>query len=383
MLCCFFASCGVTKKLSNERLISKTVVSHYAVDEQSDLPIKSHLEKVDTFYYNSDKISYREVELTFGIENPNRITSYMLYLVEFDNDGKMAKVDAYYIPQKPDGSLVNPNHIKKGTGQSVERWLYTYNDIGDKIESQYYSRNDREDHKMRRKTIYSYDKKKNLSEEMSYFIYGQKKHLNQYNKKGNKISETQYTISDSITQFDTKTLYKYNKQGDVETEEVVKDLGVVSSKRKYEYIYDMDKHWTTKIEYLNGKPYKISEREFEYYESSYIQNELWWLNIPAIHSSDGRGLSGAWALYLYDDGRFIEKNVEVRTAKKHTRKGYYTYCPETVTVQLTYTDKEGDTITFTHPSFANDIRYLEQHGTFLGTWSVRKLENGEKAKYIE
>ena len=273
MLCCFFASCRVTKNLSTERLISKTVVSHYAVNDQSDLPIKSHLERVDTSYYNRDKISYREVELTFERENPNRITSYMLYLVEFNNNGKMAKVDAYYIPQKPDGSLVNPNHIKKGTGQAEERWLYTYNDIGNKIETQYYGISKGEDLKRMWKIIYSYNKSNNVAEEVSYYDSKyrkdtQHKSLNKYNSRGNRISETQYTISDSIALFDREILYKYNKQGDVETEKIIKESGVVFSKRKYKYTYNADGHWTKKIEYLDSKPYKISEREFEYYDIS-------------------------------------------------------------------------------------------------------------------
>ena len=54
ILCFLFASCGVTKKVSQERQISKAVVSYYAVDEQPDLLLKGNLEKVDTFYYNRD-----------------------------------------------------------------------------------------------------------------------------------------------------------------------------------------------------------------------------------------------------------------------------------------------------------------------------------------
>ena len=121
-----------------------------------------------------------------------------------------------------------------------------------------------------------------------------------------------------------------------------------------------------------GVTQKISEREFEDCESSYIQNEMWSHYIPVIHQKDGHTrLRGSWALYLYDDGRFIEKKIAALSKKKHTRKGYYTYYPETGKVQLTYTDKEGGSETMTRPLVDSTLLY------------VRKLKKGERAKYLK
>ena len=390
-LCCFFASCGVTKNLSKDRLISHEVVSRYAVDRQSDVLKKYNLKSVDTLYYSRDKLLYRKVELKFkfklGEKNPNILTSYVLYLIGYNNKGKMAKVDGYDIPLRPDGSVENPNHIKHGTGQPFERWVYTYNDDGDMIEVHYYERNNREDLVRSWRRIYSYDKKENVTEEMLYYEgreNAHKKNLTQYDEKGNILSETHYYLTDSIAD---KILYQYNKQGDIETEEYINSSGKVSSRMRYEYTYNNNRHWREKKEYLNGNPNKISEREFGYYwdnkqvaefsQDSLIQNELWWITIPAIHHH-GMG-DGTWALYLYDNGRFVEKRIMSITAKKRTRRGYYTYQPETATVKLTYTDKEGGTTTFAHPSSVNDRLYFK----FLPKWPVSKFEKGEKPKYIK
>ena len=269
-LCCLFVSCGV----SNKALISKAITSQYAVNEQSDLPIKDILEKVDTFYYNKNKKSYREVELKFKDGNTDKITSYILYLTEFNDKGKWSKIDEYYLPIREDLSLENPNHIKNGTGQPDNSWSYIYNDAGNRIETLYYrtyrKRTDKERTERVWRDVFSYDKKKNVTEKTRYYDWEKDtlKILNQYDRKGNKTSEMQYTVSDSINRGYIKTLYTYNKQGDIETEEYINELEKVYSKKRYEYTYNENKHWIKKVEYRNGKPYKISEREFEYYENN-------------------------------------------------------------------------------------------------------------------
>ena len=268
-LCCFVVSCGITNKASKERLISKVVKFQYAVNEQSGLPVKGNLEKIDTFYYNKNKISYREAELKFKDGNTDKITSYILYLTEFNDKGKWAKIDEYYLPIQEDLSLENPNHVKNGTGQPSNSWSYIYNDAGDRIETHYY-RTYREKTERMWRDVYAYDKKKNIIAEIRYYDWKKdtRKILNIYDRKGNKTSKTQSTVSDTINRGDIKTLYTYNKQGDIETEEYINELEEVYYKKRYEYTYNKNKHWIKKIEYRNDKPYEISEREFEYHEDN-------------------------------------------------------------------------------------------------------------------
>ena len=274
ILCCLFVSCGITKNISQERLISKSVTLCYTVDEESNLPIKKHLEKIDTLYLNREKLVYREVELTFEEENPNKITSYVLFLFELNDKGKRVRVDEYDIPLQPDGSLENPNHIRCGTGQPDNSWLYIYNDVGDRIETQYYLLNFRDEFEKIWRDIHSYDEKKNMIKTTRYFREDIYETSNQYDKKGNKIAVLTYAITDSTTLFNMRLRYRYNKQGDVKTEERINKSGEVYFRKNYEYIYDENKHWIKKVEYINGKPDKIRERKFEYYESNLIQKEL-------------------------------------------------------------------------------------------------------------
>ena len=268
-LCCFVVSCGITNKVSKERLISKVVKFQYAVNEQSGLPVKGNLEKIDTFYYNKNKISYREVELKFKDGNTDKITSYILYLTEFNDKGKWAKIDEHYLPIREDLSLENPNHVKNEAGQPSNSWSYIYNDAGDRIETHYY-RTYREKTERMWRDVYAYDKKKNIIAEIRYYDWKKdtRKILNIYDRKGNKTSKTQSTVSDTINRGDIKTLYTYNKQGDIETEEYINELEKVYSKKRYEYTYNADKRWIKKVEYRNDKPYEISEREFEYHEGN-------------------------------------------------------------------------------------------------------------------
>ena len=265
MLCCFFASCEVAKKVSKDRLISKSVTSRYAVDEQSDLPIKKHLEKVDTLYLSREKLAYREVELTFEKEYPNKITSYVLFLFELNDKGKRVRVDEYDIPLQPDGSLENLDHIKSGTGQPDNSWLHIYNDVGDRIETQYYLLNFRDEFEKLWIDVYNYDKKKNMIKRIRYIKEDIYEISNQYDRKGNKIGVLTHAITDSTTLFNMRLRYRYNKQGDVKTEERINESGEVYFTKRYEYTYDENKHWIKKIEYINGKPHEISERKFEYY----------------------------------------------------------------------------------------------------------------------
>ena len=343
-----FTSCGVANKAAGEKQISRVEVVHYLASEQNpDSLIK---QRIDSFYYNRQKKSYREVEMTVGNENPNRITSYTLYLTDFDGNGRMSKVESYYIPMRPDGGVVDSAQLIKGTGQAIQRWVYIYNDEGDRTETQYYGRDYREELRLMSSTMYSYDKKKNVVEERRYYNNKdslQLRSLNKYSRKGYKTGKTQYTIRDRDTLLDMEILYKYNKMGDVEVEECINALGKVYSKKKYEYTYNDFGRWIKKLEYRNGKLYKVSERKLGYYgfndkgmgvdAQHLVQNEVWWRVIPLIHA---KGANGVFAVYLYDDGHFIEKNILQMSGKRYTRKGLYSYNPEDNEVYMVYTDRK-------------------------------------------
>lgn len=125
-----FLSCSIPNKNICDKQVSKNIVSHYAATEQeSDSLTGWYLKQRDTFYYDREQVSYREVELTFSENNSDRITSYVLDVAKKNSKGKMAKA-AYYLPIQPDGSLEKTSHLKNGTGQAKQRWIYVYNNDG-------------------------------------------------------------------------------------------------------------------------------------------------------------------------------------------------------------------------------------------------------------
>ena len=339
------------------------------------------MKQVDTFYFNRDKMSYREVELTFNELNPPDtllyLTSYAIYLSDIDAYGKMLKADAHYIPMKPDRSLVDSSHLKHGTGQPKEQWRYIYNSKGEKEKSEYYARNDGEDLRLGWRTVYSYDKRKNVTEEMCYYNNGDAlKSTYQYSRKGVRLSKTQYTLRDTASRFDMKIRYTYNKQKDIEAEECTNVLGEVYSKKRYEYVYNDDGHWVKKLEYRNGKLNNIVEQEFEYYEHAVIHNELWWHYVPLIAA---RGSDGVYALYLYDDGSFVEDSIATITAKKTTRRGRYRYHPETGELHLTYTDRRGgkDVLHSPHYISPKEMKQPEEFRA-VSMFEIVKIKKGRK-----
>lgn len=79
-----------------------------------------------------------------------------------------------------------------------------------------------------------------------------------YNEKGKKI-ESIYTISG------TRFTYNYDEKGNVIEDYWFNDGVNIEKSRNYKYEYDKKGNWIKRIEYINNKPFLITERVIEYY----------------------------------------------------------------------------------------------------------------------
>lgn len=101
-----------------------------------------------------------------------------------------------------------------------------------------------------------YDKNGNVTSEEKRDSYGSRIYLHKfsYDKNNNLIEKTTE---------DGKITYKYNANNDC-----IEERGNISRKnyrKTFEYTYDQHNNWTQKVEYIDGKPSIITEREIIYY----------------------------------------------------------------------------------------------------------------------
>lgn len=139
---------------------------------------------------------------------------------------------------------------------------YKYNSDGNLLE--YYFRYENSDF-LDTKTIYQYDKNHNLVELNLYHFDNHlfSNYTYKYDNKHNLIEENKTMGQDHHI----KTIYQYNKDNELISSEVSDNYNIFNRKETYQYTkYDQKGNWIERIEYLNGKPYTITEREIEYYE---------------------------------------------------------------------------------------------------------------------
>ena len=115
------------------------------------------------------------------------------------------------------------------------------------------------------KYIYEYDDKGNKIEENIYKSDGSLdyKDTYEYDNKGNKIEFNEYDSDGSLL---WKFRLEYDNIGNIiESIEYDSD-GIVESEGSFEFEYDENLNWVKKIEHKNTIPNKIIEREIEYYD---------------------------------------------------------------------------------------------------------------------
>lgn len=374
-----------------KRKISKIVLYTYYKTDYDSLPNKFYLYKRDTLYFDMDKKILKQVGLWFKFdkEYPDSVSRQVAsseYAIKYDENGHKTEVE-YYRVYKKDGDITERSEYEKyGARYMDAKSVYTYDEKGNNTRLDYYIKNDGEDLKLSSKHMYIYDEKNKLAEEAIYSGRGDlyQKYVYHYNDKGVKQSKDQYSVNDSIVSFRLKEQYAYDGHGRVQTEGYVNELGEVFSEVKYDYVDNSERHWIKELSYKDGNLLEVKTREIEYYKNgneiadSLINNELWWKIEPLIAA---RGSDGVYALYLYDDGYFVEHNVAQINGKESTRKGTYHYQPETGKVFLTYNDRSGEEYVFYNPHYVNEGTLKDPAKLIWRSMvSVEKIEKGKRPK---
>lgn len=169
-----------------------------------------------------------------------------------------------------DKGHVNEEHVKSSDGRINYTISYKYDDKGNLLKEYFVNPNGKLE--LKNTFTYKYDDNNNLVE---------KKHLNnfyKYDAKGNMIeryddenkSNTSYSYDDKgrmlieSTSYD-KTIFKYNKKGNL-TEEISLNLdGSAEHKTLYKYDYDNMDNWIKETKYKDDIKILILERKIEYY----------------------------------------------------------------------------------------------------------------------
>ena len=136
-----------------------------------------------------------------------------------------------------------------------------YDEKGNEIEYNGYN----SDGSLDFKYTYKYDEKRNKIEENSYHSDGSlaRKWTYKYNEKGNKIEGNEYNSDGSL---DSKWTNKYDEKGNEIEYNGYNSDGSLNSKKTYKYQFDKQGNWIKRIEFTNGIPEYILERQYEYYD---------------------------------------------------------------------------------------------------------------------
>ena len=135
---------------------------------------------------------------------------------------------------------------------------YKYDEKGNKIETNIY----RSDGSFRNRDKYKYDEKGYKIER--YYSNSDGRVVlvstSKYDKKGNKIE-----CNGCGWEAEDET-YKYDEKGNIIEYKGIFDNGFLLFKKSYEYEFDKRGNWIKQIEFLDGIPTYILERQYEYYD---------------------------------------------------------------------------------------------------------------------
>ena len=215
--------------------------------------------------------------------------------MEYDKDGNKTEWNRYNL----DGSL-----DKKST--------YKYDEKGNRIEKNSYNSDGSYStvNNFDGKSTYKYDEKGNITERVlrSDSAQEKRKYTSKYDEKGNKIENNRYNSDGSLS---FKYTSKYDEKGNkIENNEYNSD-GSLDKKKTYEYEYDKQGNWIKRIEFTNGIPEYILERQYEYYDyiTPYENNAT-----ASDDVSDGSNVSSS------KDYNDEERNEKIKTPVKSSNK---------------------------------------------------------------
>ena len=116
-----------------------------------------------------------------------------------------------------------------------------------------------------RKTFFKYDENGNNTEQNVYnsdgsFYY---KVTKKYDENGNRFEWNRYNSDGSLN---IKYTFKYDENGNAFEMNIYNSDGNLDTKSTYKYEFDKQGNWIKKIEFLDGIPEYILERQYEYYD---------------------------------------------------------------------------------------------------------------------
>lgn len=173
----------------------------------------------------------------------------------YDSDGSLFEKTLSKNDEK--GNLVESN-IYDSDGNLSSKIVFKCDKEGKINEYNIYD----SDGNLEQKYLIKYDKEGNQVELNLYDSDGSHSTKNKYDEKGNQVEMIVYRSDGS---FSYNNLYKYDKKGNL-TENISVDKLDQKWEYKYEYEFDNKGNWIKKIEFLNNMPRVIIEREIEYFD---------------------------------------------------------------------------------------------------------------------
>jgi hypothetical protein len=208
--------------------------------------------KIEKNSYNSDGSLSSRYTYKYD-EKGNKIEKN-----SYNSDGSLSSKDTHKYDEK--GNKIEDNTYNFG-GSLRFKGTHKYDEKGNKIEDNYYN----SDGSLRSRYTYKYDEKGNKIEGNEYYSDGslRSRYTYKYDEKGNKIEENEYNSDGSLAR---KWTYKYDEKGNKIEENEYNSDGSLNSKNTYKYEYDKQCNWIRRIEFTNGIPEYILERQYEYYD---------------------------------------------------------------------------------------------------------------------
>lgn len=213
-----------------------------------------------TIHYQYDNKGYKMEENFYDEQDEH---SFKI-VFEYDKNGNLITESSFFFP---DGYLNNKlTYRYDEKGRKIER----KNRDNNKYETYQYNGNLTEkkeyypDGSLSLQRIYQYDHKGNLTEETINDANGDlhQKNTYKYDRKGRKTERSQYN-SEAILH--THHTFKYNTQGNLTEEKQCNPKNNHCTIHTFQYQYDPQGNWIKCVEFLNKKPYEITERVIEYF----------------------------------------------------------------------------------------------------------------------
>ncbi|WP_157730166.1 hypothetical protein [Tenacibaculum jejuense] len=213
-------------------------------------------------------------EKSFNVVNDEKQEkSFVKEIKNFDQKGKI--VEEYLYEFDGVGSRFVPKYDEKGyktemfcystqSNKLVYKWLYTYDDNGNKIKDEIYNSGNQ----VILERDFKYDQKGNKIESIEKYKYNPegvvKKKTFEYNDNNENSKTTTYDpFGKKIKNFYT---FVYDKDGNKIEENIHNSNGKLTSKWIYKYEFDNQGNWIKKTEFDQGLfPKNIIERTYKYY----------------------------------------------------------------------------------------------------------------------